>query len=95
MTCNFSWEVRRFGTCIQPSFGFDFLLAFHGIYLSILIYFLAPGSMNPLQCWSKEDDCDHIFHEDCIVAWLNDNDDCPLCRAKLVRSGTGGDEEEP
>lgn len=45
-------------------------------------------------CWSKEDDCDHIFHDECILAWLKDNDDCPLCRAKLVGHGTGGDEEE-
>ena len=42
------------------------------------------------QCWSKEDDCDHIFHDECIMAWLNDNDDCPLCRAKLIHA-----EEQP
>ena len=45
-------------------------------------------------CWSREDDCDHIFHDECILAWLKDNDDCPLCRAKLVGHETGCDEEE-
>ena len=45
-------------------------------------------------CWSREDDCDHIFHDECILAWLKDNDECPLCRAKLVGHETGCDEEE-
>lgn len=28
--------------------------------------------------------CDHIFHQGCIVSWLEHHDDCPLCRRKLV-----------
>ena len=28
--------------------------------------------------------CDHIFHQECIVSWLEHHDDCPLCRRKLV-----------
>mmetsp|Transcript_25819 Transcript_25819/g.47483 ORF Transcript_25819/g.47483 Transcript_25819/m.47483 type:complete len:319 (-) Transcript_25819:156-1112(-) len=28
--------------------------------------------------------CDHIFHKECIVAWLQDHDECPLCRRKVV-----------
>ena len=35
-------------------------------------------------CWAKNDDCDHIFHEGCIVAWLADHDECPLCRTNLL-----------
>lgn len=28
--------------------------------------------------------CDHIFHKGCIVAWLQDHEECPLCRRKVV-----------
>ena len=28
--------------------------------------------------------CDHIFHEGCLVSWLEHHDDCPLCRRKLI-----------
>jgi len=28
--------------------------------------------------------CDHIFHQGCLVSWLEHHDDCPLCRRKLV-----------
>jgi hypothetical protein len=35
-------------------------------------------------CWSKTNECDHIFHQGCIVAWMVDNDVCPLCRTNLM-----------
>ena len=35
-------------------------------------------------CWSRRDDCDHCFHEDCIMEWLSGNDTCPLCRTRVV-----------
>jgi len=30
--------------------------------------------------------CNHIFHKECLVAWLQDHDDCPLCRRTLVHA---------
>ena len=30
--------------------------------------------------------CDHIFHRDCLVSWLQHHDECPLCRRKVVHA---------
>ncbi|XP_022151640.1 E3 ubiquitin-protein ligase RNF181-like [Momordica charantia] len=27
--------------------------------------------------------CGHVYHESCILSWLNKNNSCPLCRTKL------------
>jgi len=34
--------------------------------------------------WSMNKDCCHAYHGDCIVQWLMDNDDCPMCRSKYI-----------
>jgi hypothetical protein len=30
--------------------------------------------------WSKNRKCKHAFHTECIIQWLMDHDDCPMCR---------------
>lgn len=32
--------------------------------------------------WSKNDLCHHVFHKHCILEWLVQHQDCPICRNK-------------
>lgn len=32
------------------------------------------------------DGCNHWFHEDCILQWLQNHDDCPLCRKNMINT---------
>ena len=48
--------------------------------------------------WAKEEACDHVYHQECIVGWLSTakrdgslHDSCPLCRTKLVTQTTVGE----
>ena len=29
-------------------------------------------------------ECNHIFHETCLIKWLKDHNNCPLCRIELL-----------
>lgn len=32
--------------------------------------------------WSKNDECHHAFHKDCIIEWLVNHQNCPICRKR-------------
>jgi hypothetical protein len=33
--------------------------------------------------WCEIIDCMHIFHKDCLIRWLEEKNNCPICRRKL------------
>lgn len=35
-------------------------------------------------CWSKNDQCHHCFHKECIQQWLLLHEDCPCCRLPFL-----------
>ncbi|KAH8326228.1 hypothetical protein KR067_003842 [Drosophila pandora] len=37
--------------------------------------------------------CSHLYHENCIVPWLNLHSTCPICRKSLADDGSDADEE--
>mmetsp|Transcript_27685 Transcript_27685/g.75467 ORF Transcript_27685/g.75467 Transcript_27685/m.75467 type:complete len:319 (-) Transcript_27685:2458-3414(-) len=32
------------------------------------------------------DFCNHCFHDDCIIEWLQSHDECPVCRVDMISS---------
>ena len=59
---------------------------------------LAPYAEGDTVVFAKADACSHVFHEECLVRWLKDHDECPLCRTTLVEDvgveGGGKDDRD-
>jgi hypothetical protein len=58
---------------------------------------LEPFRVNDLVAWSRHfEECQHVFHRDCIESWLQKQDDCPSCRTILLQheDDTKNSEEE-
>jgi len=36
--------------------------------------------------WSKNGNCSHVYHVNCILTWLMKHDDCPICRSKYFQT---------
>eukprot|EP00979_Chaetoceros_neogracilis_P010279 scaffold2428_cov192-Chaetoceros_neogracile.AAC.2 len=42
--------------------------------------------VNDTICWSANEACHHAYHLDCMVDWLMENDECPLCRENYLEA---------
>lgn len=40
-------------------------------------------------CFSKNDDCPHMYHLECLMDWLMKHDDCPMCRLEYYDAEQG------
>lgn len=48
---------------------------------------LQEYSLGDTICAAETSECDHVFHQECIFEWLqNDHNDCPLCRTDLLNA---------
>ncbi|XP_044497874.1 E3 ubiquitin-protein ligase ATL6-like [Mangifera indica] len=63
------------------------------VYSEVKALKIGKGALECAVCLSEfEDDqtlrlipkCDHVFHPECIDAWLGSHTTCPVCRANLV-----------
>ena len=36
-----------------------------------------------IKCTAVKLNCDHLFHKDCIIRWINIHGVCPICRAEV------------
>jgi len=34
--------------------------------------------------WSQDLKCEHIFHNECLIPWLMNHDECPYCRTVIL-----------
>lgn len=42
--------------------------------------------LSPMREEIFKTECNHSFHTDCIMQWLNTNDTCPICRGNILSS---------
>ncbi|XVF06145.1 hypothetical protein REPUB_Repub06bG0022300 [Reevesia pubescens] len=63
------------------------------VYSEVKVHKIGKGALECAVCLNEfEDDetlrlipkCDHVFHPECIDAWLASHTTCPVCRANLV-----------
>ncbi|KAK2640525.1 hypothetical protein Ddye_028320 [Dipteronia dyeriana] len=73
------------------------------VYSEVKVLKIGKGALECAVCLCEfEDDetlrlipkCDHVFHPECIDAWLSSHTTCPVCRANLSPQ-LGGESDSP
>jgi len=54
---------------------------------------LEPYLPGEVICLSRNEACNHVFHQECVVEWLKRDDRCPLCRVDLMAEVTPTQDE--
>ncbi|XP_022744504.1 E3 ubiquitin-protein ligase ATL6-like [Durio zibethinus] len=63
------------------------------VYSEVKVHKIGKGALECAVCLNEFDDdetlrlipkCDHVFHPECIDAWLASHTTCPVCRANLA-----------
>ncbi|XVF57401.1 hypothetical protein PTKIN_Ptkin06aG0202500 [Pterospermum kingtungense] len=63
------------------------------VYSDVKVHKIGKGALECAVCLNEFEDhetlrlipkCDHVFHPDCIDAWLASHTTCPVCRANLA-----------
>lgn len=55
---------------------------------------LEPYNDNDQICRSRNKQCSHLFHLDCMVNWLLHHDECPICRAAYLDNSEESDQQK-
>ncbi|KAI3723053.1 hypothetical protein L2E82_34365 [Cichorium intybus] len=72
------------------------------LYSDVKVLKIGKGALECAVCISEFADdeklrflpkCHHVFHPDCIDAWLASHTTCPVCRADLTKANLEGDSE--
>ena len=68
----------------DPGDAFDERSTSHGLVCDIC---LDDYQVNQVVAWSKNVECKHAFHVDCISDWLQRRPTCPTCRQEYITVG--------
>lgn len=80
-------ENKHQASGTMASFLSNWIRPNHDAECSICLDHYEPGEV---VCASKSEECNHVFHKDCLMNWMmKNNDRCPLCRVDFMK-----DEEE-
>jgi hypothetical protein len=63
---------------------------------SVCAICLEPFRVHDVVAWSRHhEECQHVFHRECIESWLEKQDDCPSCRTILLQYEEEEDTKNP
>merc|ERR1712083_390780 len=64
----------------------DILCIDDGDNLQCCTICLEAFQINDEVSWSRSNECQHVFHHNCILPWLASHSECPCCRDIIVQN---------